>query len=196
MIILYYDELINLEPAQYLNVELINCYIEEENKDSCLKIIKQLKNAKAGYVITRKKNIYQSDNFNKYFFLDIYPASNFGYKNYISIDKKTLVIFELSLCDMRCGNCVSCFNYEYLTENPQIETLIINKIGKGGNVILNNLPFSLLHLRVGEAIENEDYELNNLPVTLQKLELYDQKIIDSDKIKLPIDCVLSLIVPI
>ena len=193
MIIIYSDDLIKLNPIDYKQVEIVNCYINEENQTACLKIIRELKNAKTAYVTTRKSFFYKSFDSSKYISKNIYPVAKFGCTNYLSKDKKTLIISELSLCKTECKNCISCFNMEYLTENPTMETLIINKVGDGGNAILNNLPYSLIHLRVGESIE--DYELNNLPFSLQKLELYDQKIIDSEKIKLPIDCTLSLILP-
>jgi len=194
MIIIYDTDLINLNPDEYNNVEIVNCYINEEEQKNSLKIIRELKKAKNAYVATRNRFFYKSCDSNKYISKDTYPVAKFGCPNYLSRDKKVLVISELSLCEKNCKNCVSCFNMEFLNDNPEVETLIINKVGSGGNVILNNLPFGLTHLRVGESVE--DYELNNLPFSLQKLELYDQKIIDSEKIKLPIDCVLSLISPI
>jgi hypothetical protein len=194
MIIIYDDDLISLSLDEYKNVEIVNCYINEENQSSCLKIIANLKNAKTAYVATRKRFFYKSFDSTTYISKNIYPTAKFGYTNYLSKDKKVLVIEELSLCETKCKNCIPCFNIEYLTSNPEVETLIINKVGSGANAILNNLPHSLIHLRVGESVE--EYELNNLPFSLQKLELYDQLIIDSTKIKLPIDCVLSLISPI
>jgi len=124
----------------------------------------------------------------------VFPIANFGFNSYLSIDEKILVITELALCVQNCKNCINCMNVKHITENQNLEMLIINKLSHGSNEILNNLSFSLLHLRVGEAIEN--YNLLNLPFSLKKLELYDQKIIDSTKIKLPIDCSLSLITPI
>lgn len=192
MIIIYEKDLLNL--TDYSDVEILNCYISKENEQECKKKVTQLKNAKTAYVITRDSHVYKSLVTNKYISKDKYPIVNFGYENYLSKDKKVLVISNLSLCTKQCKNCVSCYNAEYLTINPQIETLIINKVGIGGNAILNNLPDSLLHLRVGESVE--DYELNNLPYSLEILELYDQKIINSEKIKLPWGCKLELITPI
>ena len=193
MIIIYDDDLLNLTLDEYKNVEIVNCYIDEEKQEDSLKIVKEFKNAKIAYVATRKRFFYKSFDSSKYISNNAYPVAKFGYTNYLSKDKKVLIISELSLCKKNCKNCVMCFNMEYLTENPEVEILIINKVGVGGNAILNNLPYSLTHLRIGESVEN--YELNNLPFSLQKLELYDQKIIDSSKIKLPMDCILSLILP-
>jgi hypothetical protein len=195
---MYGHELIKLDPSEYKNVEAVSCYIDEEQQEQCIKIIKELKNTKSLYVAKKiDKNkfsdytscggiTYSRNHILKHLEL----IGNFGYKNYLSNDKKTLIISELSLCKTRCNNCMPCLQMEYLEENSQIETLIINKLGYGANAILNNLPYSLIQLRVLEC--EEVYNLTNLPFSLQKLELYDQKT-DCEKIKLPIDCVITLI---
>ena len=120
-----------------------------------------------------------------------WKISNFGYENYFTKDKKVLVISKLSLCEKECNNCISCFNKEHLTDNSQIEILIINTVGVGCNALLNNLPYGLLHLRLGGPPEN--YEIINLPFSLKKLELNYTDKIDYNKIKLPINCEINFL---
>ncbi len=102
-----------------------------------------------------------------------------------------MVIYEISVCENNCNNCISCVNLDFLNSNSEIETLIIIKLGTGGNYILNTLPNSLLHLRIYE--NSEVYDLYNLPLNLKKLELYNNNTIDLEKIKLPFECELYLL---
>jgi hypothetical protein len=173
MIITNFEDLLALDETDYPQVELINCYIKTYDFAKCKEIVKKLKHTKIGLVKTVKEIVI-----------------NFGEPNYLSKDKKTLVIGNLEVCKKNCQNCVSCLNMEFLSENYNIDTLIINKIGIGGNVILNNLSDSIKKLRVGES--EEPYELNNLPYGLEMLELFDNKYIDVEKIKLPFNCKFNL----
>jgi len=194
MIILYENELMNLTNDDYKNIEMINCYVDETDTNKYLSLGTKFKKAKSVYINSRKRQFIKAYSNNKYYSSNSFPILNFGYSNYLSNNKKILVIGELSFCKLKCKNCLGCLNMEYLNNNSNIETLIINKIGSGGNIILNDLPLSLKHLRVGES--TEIYNLTNLPFTLEKLELYDQKIIPQEKIKLPFGCSLILIEPI
>lgn len=197
MNIIYEKDLLNLNPIDYKNVEMVNCYININNKYRCLNIIRLLINVKSVNVYSYKTcelldvmyikldKYWISTNLSENIMNQL-KISNFGYENFFTKDKKLLVILKLSFCEKECNNCMSCFNKERLTTNSQIEILIINAVGVGNNVLLNNLPYGLLHLRLGGPPEN--YNIINLPFSLKKLELHYTDKIDYNKIKLPIDC--------
>lgn len=192
MYLLYYEDLLNLDSTNYHDVEFVNFCVNAEQKNDTVKLIRNLKYAKNGYVEFCEMKEYVSTNntSTKTFHKNI--ISQFGNRNYISKDKKVLIIYEVSMCkNNNCGNCVPCFNLEFLNENSDIEILIIIKLGEGGSILLNNLPYSLLQLRIYESTNT--YELFNLPFYLQKLELYDSQKVDIEKIKLPIDCSITLL---
>ncbi len=189
MYILYYDELTKLEPTQYQEIEFFNLSISKDKQDECLDIIKKFKQAKNGYVeACYHKNIEVNKKDKKVCYKNI--ICKFGFDNYISKDNKVLIIYNVSFCEMKCKNCISCLNLEFLNDNSEIETLIFVKLGKGGNKILNNLPYSVKLLRIYDT--EEPYDVSNLPVCLETLELYNPNNLDLEKLKLPFDCELKI----
>jgi hypothetical protein len=189
MYILYYDELTKLEPYEYLDIEFFNFSISKDNQDECLDIIKKFKQAKNGYIEScYYKNIELNKNIKKECYKN--TICKFGFNNYISKDNKVLIIYDVSFCENKCKNCISCLNLEFLNDNSEIETLIFVKLGRGGNKILNNLPYSIKLLRIYDS--EEEYEVSNLPVCLEKVELYNPINLDLEKLKLPFDCKLKI----
>lgn len=189
MYILYYDELTKLEPNQYQEIEFFNLSISKDKQNECLDIIKKLKHAKNGYVeACYYKNIEVNKKEKKVCYKN--TICKFGFNNYISRDNKVLIIYNVSFCEMKCKNCISCLNLEFLNDNSEIEILIFVKLGKGGNKILNNLPYSVKLLRIYDT--EEPYDVSNLPVCLETLELYNPNNLDLEKLKVPFDCELKI----
>ena len=124
--------------------------------------------------------------------------TNYGKQTYITTDKKKMALCGLKKCHHKlfengCSNCILKENKEFI-EELFIDDVLDYQIGEDQ---LDNIK--IIHLSFPTTEYLLVNTLNNLPINLKKLILYDNILYDnnmtelSKKIKLPFDCQLQII---
>lgn len=195
-------QLNELKEENYDDIEIIYLYATEMNKSQCYKILKMnnlrwVKIYSCSSCVKLREKLKQKSFLN--FDVNIkHKITNYGKQTYITTDKKKMALCGLKKCyhklfEKGCNNCILKENKEFI-EELFIDDVLDYQIGEDqlDNIKIIHLSFTTTEYLLVNT-------LNNLPINLKKLILYNDRLYGnnmielSKKIKLPFDCQLQII---
>lgn len=195
-------QLNELKEENYGNIEIIYLYAKEINMSQGYKIL-QMNNLRWVKIYSCSSRIKLREKLKQKSFLNFdvnikNKITNYGKRAYITTDKKKMALCDLKKCyhelfEIGCNNCFLKENKEFIEELFIDNLSIYYQIGEDqlDNIKIIHLSFTATYYLVDN--------LNNLPINLKKLILYDNSSYGSNmtelskKIKLPFDCQLEII---
>ena len=196
------EQLDKLIYENYNKIEIIYLYAKEINRHQGNKILR-MNNLEWVKIYSCSSHIKLREKLKQKSFINFHvniknKITSYGKPVYITTDNKKMALCGLKKCHHKlfetgCNNCILKKNKEF------IEELFIDDISdyQIGEDQLDNIK--IIHLTFWTTANLLVNNLNNLPINLKKLVLYDNSLLGNNttellkKIKLPFDCQLEII---